>query len=113
MPPQRKRRARAGQAIWVWFSRKLLRRLTHSNLASFPQSTVSSTRNDPTSLACCANNQLRRVNAVEGTRMRQQAWRTLTRHGWMRYDRRLSICSGKDNKEESAATIAEPPFEQF
>jgi hypothetical protein len=38
---------------------------------------------------------------------------TLTRHGWLRYDRRLSICSGKDNKDESAATIAEPPFEQF
>jgi hypothetical protein len=31
----------------------------------------------------------------------------------MGYHRWLSICSGKDNKEESAATIAEPPFEQF
>jgi hypothetical protein len=37
----------------------------------------------------------------------------LTGGSEMQYHRWLSICSGKDNKAESAVTIAEPPFEQF
>jgi hypothetical protein len=37
----------------------------------------------------------------------------LTGEGGISYDRRLSICSGKDNKAESAALYAEPPFEHL
>jgi hypothetical protein len=41
----------------------------------------------------------------------------LTGGVWISYDRGLSICSGKDNKAESAAVgineFAEPPFEHL
>jgi hypothetical protein len=37
----------------------------------------------------------------------------LTGGVWISYDRGLSICSGKDNKAESALSFAEPPFEHL
>ncbi|MFL6673892.1 MAG: hypothetical protein ACJ8LG_11460 [Massilia sp.] len=46
-------------------------------------------------------------------RMRHRAVGRLTLQAHLRYHRRLSFCSGKDNKAESALAKAEPPFEQF
>jgi hypothetical protein len=56
--------------------------------------------------------ELARLYNRQATSLQQQAG--LTGVCEIGYDRRLSICSGKDNKAESAASRrAEPPFEQF